>query len=63
MQWVHSLDGLVSHLGGWTEAKLEEVAQQERQIEKEKAERQDALMHNVELDSGPINHRKLANVR
>jgi hypothetical protein len=64
MRWVHSLEGLVSNLEEWTESKLQELEIQQQQMEKEKLEQGDAAEHHLQLEQdGPINHRKLANVR
>jgi len=63
MRWVHSLEGLVSNLEDWTESKLQELEIQQQQMEKEKLEQQGAAEHHLQLEDGPINHRKLANVR
>lgn len=64
MQWVHSLKGLVSHLGSWTDSKLRELEVQEQQLERDKAERQRTAMHaqRRSVESGLIDHRKLASV-
>lgn len=64
MQWVHSLKGLVSHLGDWTESKLQELDVQEQQLEREKAERQQTGYRGQLRagESGLIDHRKLASV-
>lgn len=43
MQWIHSLEGLVSHLAHWSDAKLIDIEHQEMQIQKEKLERLDNL--------------------
>lgn len=64
MQWVHSLKGLVSHLGDWTASKLRELDVQEQQLEREKAERQQTGYRGQHRtgESGLIDHRKLASV-
>ena len=69
MRWVHSLKGLVSHLEDWTEAKLQDVEVQERQLLKEKLEQEEVGAgtphQHLQLDGGgggPIKHKKLANV-
>lgn len=60
MRWVHSLEGLVSNLKDWTESKLYELEIQQQQMEKEKLEQNIAAEQHVQLEDGPINHRKLA---
>jgi hypothetical protein len=64
MRWIHSLQGLVSNLQDWTKSKVMELEVQQQQMEKNKLQQEGAAEHHLQLEhDGPINHRKLANVR
>eukprot|EP00624_Nannochloropsis_granulata_P006269 evm.model.NODE_4642_length_71726_cov_21.816496.3 len=55
---------LVSNLQDWTKSKVMELEVQQQQMEKNKLQQEGAAEHHLQLEhDGPINHRKLANVR
>lgn len=43
VQWVHSFSGLLGHIRRWTAGKIEELTRQLGQIERDEAERRQAM--------------------